>query len=131
MRPTRTLLVDDEPLARERLRNFLAREPGVELAGECAHGAEAVERIRAVRPDLVFLDVQMPGMNGFEVLEQLGDDLPPAVVFVTALNSFESRANSSVSGGNEFIGKPFLFIELGVKALVQIWRTRITLAKAA
>ena len=92
MRPTRTLLVDDEPLARERLRNFLAREPGVELAGECAHGAEAVERIRTVRPDLVFLDVQMPGMNGFEVLEQLGDDLPPAVVFVTAHDHYAVRA---------------------------------------
>jgi DNA-binding response OmpR family regulator len=84
--------------------------------------------------DLVVLDVEMPEVNGYELCSKLrgfAANKRTPVVFVTALNSFESRANSSVSGGNDFIGKPFLFIELGVKALVHIWRTRLAGANAA
>jgi two-component system LytT family response regulator len=64
----RVVIVDDEPLARERVRTFLAEEPDVEIVAECADGAEAVNRIEALRPDVLFLDVQMPRLNGFEVL---------------------------------------------------------------
>src|SRR5439155_1685327 len=82
--------------------------------------------------DLIFLDVDMPGMNGFELCTKLRN-LPAhkktPVVFVTSLNDFESRANSTMSGGNDFIAKPFLFIELAVKALVYILRGRFGIAK--
>ena len=80
----RALLVDDEPLARERLRQMLQSEPDVEIAGEAANGPEALTLLRRHRPDLVFLDVQMPGMDGFEVMRTLEPDQLPLVVFVTA-----------------------------------------------
>ena len=67
----RVMIVDDEPLARERVRTFLAEEPDVEIVAECADGAEAVNRIEQLRPDVLFLDVQMPRLNGFEVLEAI------------------------------------------------------------
>lgn len=84
----RAIVVDDEPLARERLRHWLSREPHVALVAECSQGPEAVEVLRRERPDLVFLDVQMPGLSGVQVLEALGDSAPPAVVFVTAHEHF-------------------------------------------
>jgi two-component system LytT family response regulator len=84
----RVLIVDDEAPARRKIRAHLAETAGVEVAGEAASGPEAVASIRALRPDLVFLDVQMPGMNGFEVLEAVGADAMPAVVFVTAYDEF-------------------------------------------
>jgi len=88
----RVVTVDDEPLGRERLRNFLAQEPDIAHIGEAANGEEAVSRIRDLRPDLVFLDVQLPGCTGFGVLERLGDQAPPAVVFVTAHDEFALQA---------------------------------------
>lgn len=88
MPPIRTIVVDDEPLARERLRTWLAREADFSVVGECSQGEEAVEVLRRERPDLVFLDVQMPGLTGVQVLEALGHDAPPAVVFVTAHEHF-------------------------------------------
>jgi two-component system LytT family response regulator len=78
------LIVDDEPLARARLRKMLAPEADLELAGECANGAAAIEFIRDRRPDLVFLDVQMPEINGFDVLRALPPASLPAIIFVTA-----------------------------------------------
>ena len=69
---TRVLLVDDEPLARERVRTLLEQEPEVELIGECSDGASAVEAIRKQSPDLVFLDVQMPELDGFGVVDKIG-----------------------------------------------------------
>ena len=88
----RTILVDDEPLAREKLRCFLEQEPDFEILTECRDGAEAVETIERERPDLVFLDVQMPELDGFEVLERLGRDRLPAVIFVTAYDQYAIRA---------------------------------------
>jgi two-component system, LytTR family, response regulator len=87
----RTLIVDDEDLARERLRTLLAREPDVEVIGECATGAEAVAAVRALKPDLLLLDIQMPEMDGFDVLRKLGSELP-AVIFVTAFDRYAVKA---------------------------------------
>jgi two-component system, LytTR family, response regulator len=91
-RPLRLLVVDDEPLARRRLRRMLAGEPDVEFVGECGTGAEAIERIRTCAPELVLLDVQMPGGDGFEVVERLGPLVLPLVVFVTAYDEYALRA---------------------------------------
>ena len=89
---TRVLVADDEPLARERLRMLLEREPGMQLIGECRDGAEAIAAIRQLQPDLVFLDVQMPGATGFDVIEAIGPARMPAVVFVTAYDRYALRA---------------------------------------
>lgn len=82
--PVRVLVVDDEPLARERLEELLAHEEGVELAGTAGSGAEAVQAIRTLRPDIVFLDVQMPGMTGLDVVRAIGVHDMPATIFATA-----------------------------------------------
>src|SRR5947209_12544081 len=89
---TRVLIVDDEPLARERLRQLLEAEPDIEIAGECADGRSAVEAINHERPDLVFLDVQMPELDGFGVLEAIGREHTPVVIFVTAHDRFALKA---------------------------------------
>jgi two-component system LytT family response regulator len=88
----RTCIVDDEPLARERIRSLLATEPDVEVICDCADGAEAVRAIRSHKPDLVFLDVQMPVLDGFGVLQALDPEVPPAVVFVTAYDQYALQA---------------------------------------
>jgi two-component system LytT family response regulator len=93
----RVLLVDDEPLGRERLRTLLAAEPDIEIAGECGDGPATVAAVRKLKPDVLFLDIQMPGMDGFDVLHALGVKKLPAVVFVTAfdehaLRAFDARA---------------------------------------
>jgi two-component system LytT family response regulator len=93
----RVLIVDDEPLARERIRSLLREEKDVEVIGECATGSDAVAAIQKHAPDLLFLDVQMPGLDGFEVLRALGKDSLPLVIFVTAydhhaLKAFEVHA---------------------------------------
>jgi two-component system, LytTR family, response regulator len=93
----RALIVDDEALARGRLRKLLAQAPDLEILGECSNGPEAIAFIRAQRPDLVFLDVQMPEVSGFDVLRALPEETWPAVVFVTAhdqhaIEAFEVHA---------------------------------------
>jgi two-component system LytT family response regulator len=88
----RVLIIDDEPLARQRLRDLLADEPDVTLVGECDTGAAAVAAIREHRPDLVFLDVRMPEVDGFGVLEALAAEETPAVIFVTAFDRYALRA---------------------------------------
>jgi two-component system LytT family response regulator len=92
MEKIRALIVDDEPLARERIRTLLEGEPEIELIGECADGLRAVTSIRTEKPDLVFLDVQMPELGGFEVIEALKDERLPAVIFVTAHDKYALRA---------------------------------------
>jgi len=89
---TRVLIADDEPLARERLRMLLAQEEWVEIAGECQNGQEAVAAIHKLHPDLVFLDIQMPGATAFEVIQQVGAPRMPPVVFVTAYDKYALRA---------------------------------------
>jgi len=86
------LIVDDEFPARKKIRTFLKEEAGIAALAEAAHGEEAVEKIKAAKPDLVFLDIQMPGMNGFEVIESVGAENMPAVVFVTAYDQYALEA---------------------------------------
>jgi two-component system LytT family response regulator len=101
----RTMIVDDEELGRERVRMMLTEHPDIEVVAECGDGAEAVRTIERERPDLVFLDVQMPGMNGFEVLETLEGEPIPAVVFVTAHDDYALRAFDIHA--LDFLLKPF------------------------
>ena len=97
MNKIRTLLVDDEPLARDRLRGMLKDEPAIELVGECGNGTDAIATIRSIPLDLIFLDMQMPGCDGLQVLEALPAKNRPAVIFATAherfaLDAFEVQA---------------------------------------
>ena len=101
MKNLRSLLIDDEPNARLRLRRLLKAEEHVEVIGEAKDGLEAVAEIQRLRPDLVFLDVQMPGLDGFETLKALPADLPlPLIIFVTgfhehAMAAFDANAIGS------------------------------------
>lgn len=88
----RALIVDDEPLPRERARTLLAERPDIELIGECRDGREAVNVILAERPDLIFLDIQMPALDGFEVIEAISAEYLPAIVFITAFDEYAIRA---------------------------------------
>jgi len=88
----RTLIVDDESLARERIRDMLASDPAIEIVSECANGDEAIEAIQRLSPDLVFLDVEMPGVDGFAVLDGLPPDRIPTIIFVTAYDQYAVRA---------------------------------------
>jgi len=101
----RTVIADDEPLAREWLRLQIQRDPDVEIVRECEDGFQAARDIEELRPDLVFLDVQMPGLDGFGVLETLGKEASPSVVFVTAYDQYALRAFDSHA--LDYILKPF------------------------
>ena len=88
----RTVIVDDESLARERISNMLAADPLIEIIAECANGQDAIEAIQLHSPDLVFLDVEMPGVDGFAVLEALSPGRIPTIIFVTAYDQYAVRA---------------------------------------
>ena len=88
----RVFIVDDEPLGLEKLKGLLGNEPGVELVGDAATGEEAVQEIRKLRPDVVFMDINLPGRTGFSVVEELGEDIPRAIIFVTAHDEFALKA---------------------------------------
>ena len=88
----RTVVVDDEPLARRRLARLLESDESVEVVGVCANGRDAVKTVREAKPDLLFLDVQMPEMDGFGVLQALGGEALPQVVFVTAYDQYAIQA---------------------------------------
>jgi CheY-like chemotaxis protein len=126
------LVVDDEAISRRAVSHSL--EKARLKAQSVDSGAAALDLLGKTPFDLIFLDIDMPGMNGFELcakLRTLSDHKKTPVVFVTTLNDFESRANSTMSGGNDFIAKPFLFMELAVKALVHLLRPRLAPAKRA
>lgn len=123
----RTVVVDDEPLARSSLKVLLRQDPAVELVSECGSGMEALREIRGKKPDLVFLDVQMPECDGFDVLEQLGKELPPALVFVTAYDQYALRAFEA--GALDYLLKPFDNARFG-RALERA-KERIALGKDA
>ncbi|HEX7318169.1 MAG TPA: LytTR family DNA-binding domain-containing protein [Pyrinomonadaceae bacterium] len=105
MEKIRALIADDEALARRRLRQFLAEVPDVEVVGECEDGRGAVELVRTVAPDLLFLDVQMPLLDGFGVIREVGAGNVPAVVFVTAFDQFALRAFEAHA--LDYLLKPF------------------------
>ncbi len=124
--PTNILVVDDEAISRRAVTHALEKAKLKSVSMEDPQ--LAFNLLAQNKFDLIFLDVDMPGLNGFELCAKLRG-LPAhkktPVVFVTGLNDFESRANSMVSGGNDLIAKPFLFIELAVKALVYVMRGRL------
>ena len=99
------LVVDDEPLARRNLTVLLRRDPDIGAIAECGSGLDAIEEIRKSTPDLVFLDVQMPECDGFDVLELLGSDLPATIIFVTAYDEYALRAFDA--GALDYLLKPF------------------------
>ena len=104
-RQIRTLVVDDEKPARQRLLDLLARYSEITVAGECASGSAAVRLIREARPELLFLDVQMPGLGGFEVVEQVGVEYLPVTIFVTAFDQYAIRAFEA--SALDYILKPY------------------------
>jgi two-component system, LytTR family, response regulator len=101
----RALIVDDEPLARRRLKALLRDEEGMEVVGEAGDGAAAVAAIGSLQPDVVFLDVQMPGMDGFDVLHALSPSTCPTVVFVTAYDQYALQAFNVHAA--DYLLKPF------------------------
>lgn len=103
--PIRVLVVDDEPLARRNVTVLLRGDSEIESVSECGSGVEAIEIIRRWQPHLVFLDAQMPECGGFDVLELLGTELPPAIIFVTAYDEYALRAFEV--GALDYLLKPF------------------------
>lgn len=103
--PLRVLVVDDEPLARQRIIDLLANEQGVEVAGTADNGPAAVESIKRLSPDLVFLDVQMPGMTGLDVVRTVGADVMPPTIFVTAFDQHALQAFDLAA--LDYLVKPF------------------------
>jgi two-component system, LytTR family, response regulator len=127
----RTVIVDDEELARERIQALLEEQPDIEIVGVCAEGTSAIETIDREHPDLVFLDVQMPGMDGFEVVENLDREHVPAIVFVTAYDGHALRAFEI--NALDFLLKPFdqaRFEKALERARAQLSRDRNSLIDA-
>ena len=121
------LVVDDEIISRRAITYALDKAKLKSTALD--NPLQALELITSTNFDLIFLDVDMPGMNGFELctkIRALPQHKKTPVVFVTSLTDFESRTNSTMAGGNDFIGKPFLFIELTVKSLIHVLRKQLT-----
>ena len=119
--PWRTIVVDDEPLARQTLRLLLAPEEDFAVVAECTHGADAVDAIRRERPDVLFLDVQMPEVDGFEVLRRLEPEAVPAVIFVTAFDRYALQAFEQHA--LDYLLKPFS----DERFAVVLGRTRVRL----
>src|SRR5215475_13900062 len=105
MEKIRALIVDDEPIARWGIRSYLEGEREIEIIGECANGVEAVIAIEEHAPDLVFLDIQMPGVDGFGVLDAIGVERMPEVIFVTAYDKYALKAFDAHA--LDYLLKPF------------------------
>jgi two-component system LytT family response regulator len=101
----RAIISDDEPHAREILKEYLASDPEVEVIAECGDGASTIAEVRRLQPDLLFLDIEMPEGNGLEVMEEIGSDILPAIVFVTAYDEYAIKAFELHAV--EFLVKPF------------------------
>jgi len=101
----RALIVDDEPLARSNLKVLLRGHSEVQVVAECGSGIECLKQIRELKPDLVFLDVQMPECDGFDVVELLGNDVPVTIIFVTAYDQYALKAFEA--GALDYLLKPF------------------------
>ena len=101
----RTLVIDDEPLARARIINLLDKVADIDLIGECRNGIEALELINTALPDLIFLDIQMPNLNGFEVINKLKKDEQPFVIFITAFDQYALKAFDVHA--TDYLLKPF------------------------
>ena len=101
----RAMIVDDEPLARQRIRDLLAAAPDVKVVAECANGRDAIQAIEASVPDLLFLDIQMPQIDGFDVLATIGVGRVPVVVFITSYDQFALRAFEAQA--LDYLMKPF------------------------
>jgi len=101
----RVLIADDEPLARERIRRFLETDPDIEIRGECGNGLETVAAIEEIRPDLVFLDIQMPELDGFGVIHTVGVERMPAIIFITAYDQYAVKAFETHA--LDYLLKPF------------------------
>ncbi|HEX5871411.1 MAG TPA: LytTR family DNA-binding domain-containing protein [Longimicrobium sp.] len=125
MSAIRVMIVDDEELGRQRVRELLRDEEGFEVVAECADGRTAVELIEELRPELVFLDVQMPGMDGFQVLEALDPATQPVVVFITAFDEFAVKAFEA--NAVDYLLKPFYRPRF--RAAVERARARVEQAK--
>ena len=129
MRETRVLIVDDEPLARDVIRGLLSRVEDVRIVGECGNGKHAIDAIRDLEPQLVFLDVQMPDLDGFGVLRAFPGDHPPVVVLVTAYDEFAVKAFEAEA--LDFLVKPFTddrfyqAFERARRRLTPTYRTRV------
>lgn len=124
----RVIIVDDEALARQRVRVLLAAEPGVEIVAECENGADAVNAITSLKPDLVFLDVQMPELDGFEVIEAVGAELMPPVIFITAFDDY--AVNAFEHGALDYLLKPVeagKFVKVLARARKRLGDPRSTL----
>jgi two-component system LytT family response regulator len=117
----RTIVVDDEPLARDTLRLLLIRQEDFAIVAECSHGAEAIDAIRRERPDVLFLDVQMPEVDGFDVLRQLEPGTVPVVIFVTAFDRYALQAFEQHA--LDYLLKPFS----DERFAVVVERTRVRL----
>jgi two-component system LytT family response regulator len=118
----RAIIADDEPLARERVRALVSDEPDVEVVAECSNGAQTLKATQEQRPDLLFLDVQMPRLNGFEVLEALESEQIPVVIFTTAHDEHAIRAFEV--NALDYLLKPFT--EARFKAAVQRARDQVS-----
>src|SRR5215471_8453379 len=92
MEKIRAIIVDDEKPARRRLRELMEKQPDIAIVAECSNGAEAARQIRALQPDLLLLDIQMPGLDGFGVVEEIGAAHMPATIFVTAYDQYALKA---------------------------------------
>jgi len=125
----RAIIVDDEPIARRGLLSFLATRSDVEAVAECRNGKEAVAAIKKERPDLVLLDVQMPGLDGLDVVRTIGAHEMPCVVFITAFDEFAVRAFELAAV--DYVVKPYTVERLSVaidRAISRIRERRVTMA---